>query len=72
MDWNHDGKHDWQDHAFYNNVISDSGKECSSQSGRTNSNKNNSSYNEGSSGCGWVTWLFVIWIIDIIIKLFGD
>ena len=22
MDWNGDGKHDWQDDAFYNNVIS--------------------------------------------------
>lgn len=29
MDWNGDGNHDWQDDAFYNNVMSDSGVDTS-------------------------------------------
>ena len=29
MDWNNDGKHDYQDHAFYNNVVSPSEKDKS-------------------------------------------
>jgi len=72
MDWNHDGKHNWQDHAVYNNIISDNGKNNSSQSSGNNGAKNSISHNEGSFGCGWVKWLLVIWVLDIIIKLFGD
>ena len=40
MDWNHDGKHDWQDHAFYNNVISDDAhKPATSGGGKGTSQK---------------------------------
>lgn len=72
MDWNHDGKYDWKDHAFYNNVISNDGKKRSSQSTGNHSGKNRSSYDEGNFGCGWMKWLLIIWVVDIIIKLLGD
>ena len=32
MDWNGDGNHDWQDDAFYNNVISDNSDTASQSS----------------------------------------
>ena len=67
MDWNHDGKHDWQDHAFYNNVISDNDKKSSSQSGESNGSKNQHS-STGSFGGGWMVWLFVLWIISLFLK----
>ena len=40
MDWNNDGKHDWRDDAFYNNVIAPEDKGSSSSHGRASSNKN--------------------------------
>lgn len=67
MDWNHDGKHDWQDHAFYNNVINDHGKTSSPQSGGSNGSKNQHS-STGSFGGSWMVWLFVLWIISLFLK----
>lgn len=33
MDWNGDGKHDYQDHSFYNNVVSDDAHKSESNVG---------------------------------------
>ena len=57
MDWNHDGKHDWKDDAFYHNVVSDdANKKCES-----------SSSSSGSSGAVWFLVLFIVWIFSKII-----
>lgn len=44
MDWNHDGKHDWQDHAFYNNVVSEDAQKNSTSSGRNGSTQKQPTY----------------------------
>lgn len=40
MDWNHDGKHDWHDHAFYNNVVEPGMKKSSSSAHKSSYYKN--------------------------------
>ena len=72
MDWNHDGKHDWKDDAFYNNVIAPENKDSSSfHSGSSgNKNSNNTNYSSSSSSNGWA-WFIVICIFYFLIKLIG-
>ena len=70
MDWNGDGKNDYQDHAFYNNVIEPTEKK-EPQSG--SSRKGNYSYNNDiptTVPTGFV-WLIIIGIIYLFIKLIG-
>lgn len=68
MDWNGDGKHDYQDHSFYNNVIEPNEKRESH--GGSSKNKNSSTYDSNSSSTGAV-WLVVISVIYLLIKLIG-
>lgn len=75
MDWNHDGKHDQQDHAFYNNVVEPGMGETSSQSGsfsrkNTGNNTWDSQNYSNISGKGW--GIFVgICVLYFFIKLIG-
>lgn len=65
MDWNHDGKHDWKDDAFFHNVVmKDSEKETS------NKNCNHISSNSSSSGSNnGIIWFVVLCVVYFIIKL---
>ena len=69
FDWNNDGKHDWRDDAFYNNVIAPKDKSSSYSCGGS-SNHNNSSNNNhySSSSNGWA-WFVVVCVIYLLIKL---
>lgn len=72
MDWNNDGKHDWKDDAFYNNVIATDNKSSgssyngSSNHKKTNGNSHNSSSSDSSNG--W-TLFIVFWVVYILVKL---
>ena len=71
MDWNNDGKHDHQDHSFYNNVINSEDKSSTSfYSKSTNSKKscNNDDYSSDSSGKGWI-WFIVFCVVYVLVKL---
>ena len=73
MDWNHDGKHDYHDHAFYNNVVEPGVKNSCSQSGGSfhrNTSNNSQGYSE-SSGKGWAIFI-VMCVLYLFIKLIGD
>lgn len=58
MDWNGDGNHDWQDDAFYNNVLSD--------------NSDNASHSSTSSTPSPLRFVLVAaLIIYILVKIFN-
>ena len=66
LDWNHDGKHDWKDDAFFHNVVmkdSDKGTETKS------SNSGSSSTNSSGSSSNGLTWFIVLCVVYFIIKL---
>lgn len=69
MDWNRDGKYDWKDDAFYNNVI-DNKENGQNQDYRNASNNHNYS-NNASSCSGWVVAGVIVFIVYIIAKLLG-
>ena len=60
MDWNNDGKVDWQDHALFDSQISNGGGGGSSG---------------GGSDMGCMSWviliLFILTVIDIISSIFS-
>lgn len=61
MDWNGDGNHDWQDDAFYNNVISSS---------ETDSNQpDHSSGNPNRLSAGSI--LVIAFVVYLILRLIG-
>ena len=69
LDWNHDGKIDYKDHAFYNNVVEPGMKKGENSSSSNGSNKNSYSSTEGSgSGIKIFVWICVLYLI---IKLIG-
>lgn len=69
MDWNGDGKYDWKDDAFYNNVI-DNKENGQNQDHRDALNNHN--YSNNDSGCsGWVVVGVIAFIVYIIAKLLG-
>ena len=75
MDWNHDGKQDHQDHAFYNNVVEPRMKSSSSQGGgsfhrNTSNNTNNSQGYSESRGKGWAIFIGIC-VLYLFIKLIG-
>ena len=72
MDWNHDGKHDYKDHAFYNNVISTGEKKTARTSGGYHkaTDKRNSGVGDRSSGRGWFVMIVAI-VLYLIIKAIG-
>lgn len=57
MDWNRDGKHDWKDDAFYNNVISSLESDGDSDN----------SYSESKPGVN--PWLMILLIVCLILEL---
>jgi hypothetical protein len=69
MDWNHDGKHDWQDHAFYNNVVEPGMKRDEPNlNGKSNkTTQSNSSKYKGSGGAFFIG----LCVLYLIIKLIG-
>ena len=71
LDWNHDGKIDYKDHAFYNNVVEPGTKKSENSSSSNSSNK--SFYQPSSSeGSGSSIKIFVgICVLYLIIKLLG-
>ena len=76
MDWNHDGKQDHQDHAFYNNVVEPGMNNHSAHSGgashsRTSDDTQNSHCGSESGGKGWVVFIGIC-IFYLLIKLIGD
>ena len=75
MDWNHDGKIDHQDHAFYNNVVEPSEKKTHSQNIGTyhKNTTNNTSNLHGYSKSGDKGWaIFIgICVLYLFIKLIG-
>ncbi|MBE7088540.1 MAG: hypothetical protein E7370_03350 [Clostridiales bacterium] len=64
MDWNNDGKHDLQDHIFYNNLISDD-KKSPSQREKGEGGKNYSSPSAQATGAGWLFILFALWVFSL-------
>lgn len=69
MDWNHDGKHNWQDHAFYNNVVEPGMKRDEpSLSGKSNKTTQSNSSEYKRSGGAFFIGLCVLYLI---IKIIG-
>ena len=71
MDWNNDGKHDWQDHAFYNNVIDSNDKQVEHSVGRNTGKQNSNGYTSQSSGKG-VFIVVLICVGYLLIKLISS
>ncbi len=65
MDWNHDGKHDWKDDAFFHNVVmKDSEKETRDKNcNHTSSGSSSSNSNNG------IIWFIVLCVVYFIVKL---
>ena len=68
MDWNNDGRHDWQDHAFYNNVVSPSDKSESPSDGKY-TNKNRCQNESKTSLSNGTIIMFVLVILYFLVKL---
>ena len=72
LDWNHDGKIDYKDHAFYNNVVEPGIKKSEKPSLDNGSNKK-SSASSSTEGSGKGVAIFIaICVLYLIIKLIGD
>ena len=70
MDWNHDGKIDHQDHAFYNNVVSDDAHKSSVSGGKNNTPKQTTYINGKMSEKDEKTCQIIVWVIVGIILFF--
>lgn len=71
MDWNHDGKIDDKDHAFYNNVV-EPGIKKSENSSLGNGSSKKSSATSSTEGNGKGVAIFVgLCVLYLIIKLIG-
>ena len=73
LDWNHDGKIDCKDHAFYNNVVEPGMKNTFSQNGGSSNrnitnNTNNSQGYSKSTGKGGVIFIGIC-VLYLFIKL---
>lgn len=66
MDWNGDGKVDYKDDAFYNNVLSDESKQKTS-SNATRYQKSAPAHTSSKSNGG--VWWFVVLLVYLLIKL---
>ena len=72
MDWNHDGKIDYKDHAFYNNVVEPGLKKNENVSSNNGSNKDSSTPSSAEgSGKGWAIFIGIC-VLYLIIKLIGS
>lgn len=68
IDWNHDGRIDYKDHAFYNNVVEPGMK----KSGNSVSDNSNKSYSTTTGGVGSGTKIFIaICVLYFILELIG-
>lgn len=71
LDWNHDGKIDYKDYAFYNNVV-ESGMKGSENFSRGNDIHKKSSTTSSSAETNRGAGIFIgICILCLIIKLMG-
>lgn len=70
MDWNNDGKHDYHDHAFYNNVVSPSEND-KSQGGSSGKGGSHNSDIQLSTPTELI-WFVLIYLIYLFITLVGD
>lgn len=68
MDWNHDGKHDYKDEAFFHSEVMKSDEKQTSKNGSKNTSNRSSTSNVDSSGAGWFWGLLIAYIF---IKLIG-
>ena len=64
-DWNNDGKIDYKDDAFYNNVV------VKNEDNKSSTGGNKSNYASSGLSSGW-KWFFIICIAYFIIKLIGS
>ena len=73
MDWNQDGKIDYKDHAFYNNVVEPGMKKDSSSTSNTSSNKNtgNKSIHGTETNSNGIAIFIIICVVYFFIKLIG-
>ena len=75
MDWNHDGKIDYKDHAFYSNVIKSGSKNTGTQytgvaRKTTLSKASDSQDSSESSGQGWSIFIGIS-VLYLFVKLIG-
>ena len=70
MDWNGDGKHDYQDHSFYNNVIAPTEQKESQGSSSKKGNYTSNNDIQTTVPTGFV-WFIIIGVIYLFIKLIG-
>ena len=71
LDWNHDGKIDYKDHAFYNNVV-EPGMKKSENSSSSNGSNNNTYQHSSTEESGSGIKIFVgICVLYLIINLIG-
>ena len=70
LDWNHDGKIDYKDHAFYNNVVEPGMKKDEKSLSSDGQKHSSGSSPAESSGKGWVIFIGIC-IVYLFIKLIG-
>ena len=73
LDWNHDGKIDYKDHAFYNNVVEPGMKKDSSShaNGSSNKSKGNNSHYSTETNSNGIAIFIIICVVYFFIKLIG-
>ena len=69
-DWNHDGKIDFQDHAFYNNVVEPGAKKSETSSTVHGSNKSSTTPSPEESRKGFTIFIGFC-ALYLIIKFIG-
>lgn len=70
IDWNQDGKHDYEDHTFYNNVVEPKTKKLSldNKSSSTYRNTETNTHTTFSCNSGLI-WFIVLYVLYGLIKL---
>ena len=71
LDWNHDGKIDYKDHAFYNNVVEPEMKKSENSSSSNGSNKSYYQPSSTEGGRSGIKIFVGICVLYLIIKLIG-
>ena len=70
LDWNHDGKIDYKDHAFYNNVVEPGIGGENSSADRDIDRKSLARYSSAETGRGVGIFIGVV-VLCLIIQLIG-
>ena len=68
IDWNHDGKVDYKDDAFFHNIVMKDSENKSTIKNQARNSNSSSSSGEISSGAVWCFVLFIVWLFS---KLIG-